>query len=153
MIKKFVKRKIWKIPVWLIIILLGVSVAAGAIMFTLKIPSTVTILPPAEGHYEIGVYWDAECTEEVTFLDFGELKMGSKYTITVYIKSLSDVDITVHAVGYGGMNFDVYLSPNPWMHMTPNEVRIVDIVIATYVMGESGTYNFDTVFNVYPTQA
>ena len=58
-IKHLMMRRIWKIPLFLLIlILIGVTVVTGAVMYSLNIPGRITVDVPAVGDYEIKVYWD-----------------------------------------------------------------------------------------------
>lgn len=147
-VKKFMKRKVWKIPIWLIIILLGVSAVGGAVMYTLTIPSTITITPPPAGQYEIKLYWDNECITEVTFFDFGEVEIGETASVTFYLKNVSNVSVDVHAFGW--ISAHTYAFDGWQRGIAPNDVREWTLSTPIPVMAEEGTYNFDTVFNVYP---
>lgn len=143
------KKKIWKIPVWLIIVFLGISVVSAAVMYTLRVPSTITILEPPAAEYEIKLYWDAECTTEVISFDFGEVKIGQTVSVIFHIKNLSNVTVDVNAFG----QFSAYTYQfNDWQRgMASNEVREWTLSVLIPVMAEPGTYDFDMRFRVYPS--
>lgn len=151
-VKDVMKKKIWKIPIWLLIILLGIGAVSGAVMYTLKIPSTATILPPEGEHYEVKVYWDAECTDEITSIDFGTIKFDVYYNMTFYVKSLCDApcDVYVGTSPVGGCYVIKVGSNDLNENFAPNEVREVNLTYWASKAIEHGTYNFDTEFNVYP---
>jgi len=120
-VKHILKKKIWKIPIWLIIVLLGVSAVGGAVMYTLTIPATITITPPPAGQYEIN-----------------------------YLESLSNVSVDVHAFGWISAHtyaFDGWqrgIAPNDvreWTLSTPIPVMAeegtynFDVVFKVYPAG------------------
>lgn len=145
------RRRIWKIPVWLIVVLLGVSAVTGGILYTLKIPSTVTILPPPEGSYEIKIYEDSECTIEVTSFDFGERRVGEEFYTRFYLKNLSNVTIAVSCSWGSDGRSPLNWAPCWQEDVEPDEIREWNLWLKVQFFAEEGTYNFDTLFNVYPS--
>lgn len=144
-------KKIWKIPAfaWMLMILLGVSLVAAIIVYTLRVPSSITISQYPEGTYQIKLYWDNETAIEVQSIDFEEVKPGQQGpSVTLYIKNLSTVPVDV----------EIGIRPFPWIDFSgsveqgiqPNEVR--KMTLSAYVdhTATPGTYDFDLVFNVYP---
>ena len=101
---KGMMKKIWKLPLiaWLLVAF-GVGIGVGAVMYTLVISGTITILPPAEGTYEIKLYSDAGCTQEITSIDFGEVHSGDYVDLKFYLKNTGNVKISV-------INFDLEIS-------------------------------------------
>lgn len=101
---KRIMKKIWKLPliVWLLVALC-VGIGIGAVMYTLVIPGTVTVLPPEEGTYEIKIYSDADCTEEITFIAFGSVHAGDSIDLQFYLKNTGNVNISV-------INFELEIS-------------------------------------------
>jgi len=148
-IKEVMMRRIWKIPLYLIVALLGTSIVTAAVMYTLTVPSSITIPEPPEGTYEIKLYWESEATTEVESFSFGEVEMGQESTVTFYIKSLSTVDIDVHVSSVSGPVFS-YLDPNWQKGIQPDEIREWNLTACVSNLATPGIYNFDLVFDVYP---
>ncbi len=159
-IRDVMMRRVWKIPVYVIILLLGASVVSAGVMFTLRIPSTIEILPPEEETYEVGVYEDAACTVEVESFDFGSVELGHNSSVHFYVKSLSTVPIEVTVVddpyipstnirlndkGTGSITHEWLGGP-----LEPGEVREITLALEVMVQAQSGTYSFDLLFEVYP---
>lgn len=159
-IKDVMMRKIWKIPLYLIIVLVGASIATAAVMYSLRIPSTI-VIEPAEGvNYEIGVYEDEACTIEVTSFDFGSVALGKNSSVHFYVKSLSEVPIEVYV--YDSISYvNILLNgkgtdsiTHSWLGgpLEPNDVREITLTLDVMVQAQSGTHNFDMLFEVYPTE-
>jgi hypothetical protein len=159
-IKEVLMRKIWKIPIYLIIVLVGVSAATAAVMYSLRIPSTITILESEQGIYEIGIYEDQACTTEVTSFDFDSVALGGNSSVHFYVKSLSDVPIEVTVVDDPNISYvNIWLNnkgtgsiTHTWFggSLEPDEVREITLTLDVMVQAQSGTYNFDLLFEVYP---
>jgi len=159
-VKHIMMRRIWKIPVYLIIALLGASIATAAVMYTLRIPSTITILESEQATYEIGIYEDEACTIEVTSFDFGSVALGKNSSVHFYVKNLSEMSIEATVVddpyipntfiqlnGYGTGSITHEWLGGP---LEPDEIREITLTLDISVQAESGTYNFDLLFEVYP---
>jgi hypothetical protein len=101
---KRMMKKILKLPLiaWLLIAF-GAGIVIGAVLYTLVIPGTVTILPPEEGTYEIKVYSDANCTQEIAFIDFGSVHAGDSIDLKFYLKNTGNVKIPI-------IDFDLEIS-------------------------------------------
>ena len=151
-IRELMMRKIWKIPVYLIIAFVGVSIVTAGVMYTLRIPSTITILPPEEGTYEIRVYEDEACTTEITSFDFGEVKIPGNSSVHFYVKSFCTVPIAAYVSidpYVAGLNHKVWIvhENDP---LQPDDVREITFTLLAEVEAIQGTYNFDMVLKVYP---
>ena len=162
-IKEFMMRKIWKIPIYLLIALIGASVVTAGVMYSLRIPSTITILEPEEvAAYEIGIYEDEACTTEVTSFDFSSVRLGKNSSVHFYIKSISDVPIEATVVDDPNIPYvNIWLNnkgtgtlTHTWFGgpLEPEEVREFTLTLDAMVQAQSGTYNFDLLFEVYPTE-
>jgi len=153
-IKEFMMRKILKIPlILLLLMLLGVAVVTGAIMYSLNIPGSITVELPAEGQYEIKIYWDAELTNEVTFFDLGTVKFDTVYNITFYIKNLSSVPIEVDCYNPSAPGLRWYqFRPWDFGRFDPDEVKEITLFYEVDNSSEGGTFDFDLTFNVYPSE-
>jgi len=158
-IRDFMRKRIWKIPLYLIIALIA-SVASAAVMYSLRIPSMITILEPEPATYEIKIYQDEACTIEVTSFDFGSVALGKNSSVHFYVKNLSDVPIEATVVDDPFIpNTDIWLNnygtgsiTHEWLGgpLEPDEIREITLTLDIRVQAESGTYNFDLLFEVYP---
>jgi len=153
-IKEVLMRKIWKIPLILLLMtLLGVTIVTGAVVYSLTIPGTITVELPAGGQYEIKIYWDAELTNEVTFIDFGTVNLDTVYNITFYVKNLSNVScqVRLHTPQATGLRWYQF---RPWDFgkFEPDEVKEVNLIYHVDNSSEGGTFGLDVTFNVYPSE-
>ncbi len=148
-IKEFMMRKVWKIPFYLLLVLIGASIATAAVMYTLRIPSSITIPEPSEGIYQIRLYWDYETTTEVESFSFGEVEMGKATTTVFYVKSLSTVVVDVHVSGVPDPGFS-FIDPAWQYGLQPDEIREWNMRVAVSNLATPGNYNFELVFDVYP---
>jgi hypothetical protein len=90
--KSFIKTVL---PIIFATVLLS-AFATAAIMHTITIPSTITILPPdPDADYEIKAYTDQECTQELTQLDFGNTRAGTSKQVTFYVKNTGTANVTL----------------------------------------------------------
>ncbi len=159
-IKEFMMRKIWKIPLYLIIALVGASIATAGVMYSLRIPSTIVILPPEGDTYEIGIYEDEACTIEVSSFDFGSVALGKNSSVHFYVKNLSGVPIEATVVDNPFIpwtfirlnNYGTGSITHEWLGgpLEPDESREITLTLDVAVQAQSGTYNFDLLFEVYP---
>ena len=150
---KLRNRTVWGIPLFLVIILVGIGITAAtaAVMYTLSLPATLIVEEPVtDGTYEVKVYSDQACTNELTEIVFSNVYAGSQSEATFYVKNLGSTDIyfEISLIGdYTGSGYDQPGLTNP---MTPNEIRKVDFHLTPPIDTEAGTYNFEMVFNVAP---
>ena len=151
-VKHILKKRIWRIPVYLIIALLGASIVTAGVMYTLRIPSSITILPPEEGTYEIKIYEDEACTTEVTSFDFGSVALGRNSSVHFYVRSFSTVPIAVYVAiepYVPGLNHKIWIVHED-QPLQPDELREITFTMLIGVEATEGTYNFDLLLNVYP---
>ena len=144
------KRKIWKLPliVWLMIMLF-IGVALGVVMYTLTIPGTITIEPPAEGTYEIKVYSDADGTQELTSVDFGTAHSGDGVPFSFYVKNtgtatIQGIKMTIKASGLTQLNYGTILSD-----LGPQQIRYVSQTFQVPGEAGAGTYSVEIILEVY----
>lgn len=159
-IKEFMVRRIWKIPIYLIVALIVVSVASAAVMYSLRIPSIITIIKPEPATYEMKIYEDEACTIEVTSFDFGSVALGKNSSVHFYVKNLSNVPIEATVVDDPFIpnttirlnNYGTGSITHEWLGgpLEPDEIREITLTLDISVQAESGTYNFDLLFEVYP---
>lgn len=144
-----VMKKIWKLPliVW-VLIAFGVGIGVGALMYTLVIPGTITILPPAEGTYEIKIYSDAECTQEITSIDFGEAHAGDYVHSYFYLKNtgtatISIIDKRIEISGVG------IIKGTLTNNLEPQQVRYIDLTFTVPASAGTGTYAVEVKLECY----
>lgn len=88
-----------KIIAVLLAVIFTVILPVYAYMYTTskQMPTGITILA---ANPEIVIYWDSNCTERVTFIDFGEVVQPNykNYTLTkrLYIKNEGAVNIVIY---------------------------------------------------------
>ena len=137
------KRKIWKLPLiaWFLIMLFT-GIGIGAVMYTLVIPGTITIEQPPEGTYEIKAYSDAECTQELTFVDFGTAKAGDYIPFSFYIKNTGTVTVgvkmTITISGVSSINYGDIIT-----NLEPGQNRYVDQSLHISSTAGAGTYSVE----------
>jgi len=143
------RRKIWKLPLiaWLII-MLSIGLVAGVIMYTLKIPGTITIEPAPEGVYEIKVYSDAAGTQELTFVDFGTVKAGNSVPFSFYINNTGTVTVgirmTITISGVASLNYGDIIT-----NLEPGQIRYVDKTLYVSGTAGAGAYSVEIILEVY----
>lgn len=89
-------KKYFGIPLALIITLTVVGIASAAIIvYETSIRGRVKIEPvPTGDNYGITIYGDAECTNELDFIDFGSIRPGeASESDYFYIKNTGDTYI------------------------------------------------------------
>lgn len=79
----------------LLIYALAVSIlAAGAVMALLTTRRTISGSGYVKG-VEIGVYWDLECTNATTSIDFGMMEPGLSKSFTLYLRNEGNSALTL----------------------------------------------------------
>lgn len=144
--KSFIKTVL---PIIFATVLLS-AFATAAIMYTLTIPSTITILPPdSDANYEIKAYVDQECTQELTQLDFGSISAGmSTDYVTFYVKNTGTANVTLsftQSSGIGGLIFD-WTNLNTTQRvdpLRPNDVAECKCLIIVSAEATDGVKEFD----------
>lgn len=120
------KRRLWGIPIGIIIAAALTGVAVAAILFTITIPSHIKVVPPfippePEEDYTIGVYSNESCTTPVDEIEWGDVEQGQSKTKRVYIKNLGNQQVKVSmsstlsssigAIEPSGSSWDKNLAP------------------------------------------
>jgi hypothetical protein len=111
------RRKLFYLPVFVIAIVIGCSIAAG--ISGLSIRSTVATIEAVS----LGVYWDSGCTTAVGSINWGELYPGSSKTVDVYVRN------------EGNASADLSLATSDWQ---PSET--------SQYLGLSWDYNGRTLY-------
>ena len=144
--KSFIKTVL---PIIFATVLLS-AFATAAIMYTLTIPSTITILPPdSDANYEIKAYVDQECTQELTQLDFGSISAGmSTDYVTFYVKNTGTANVTLsftQSSGIGVLNSRwTNLNTTQWSDpLRPNDVAECKCQINVSAGATDGVKEFD----------
>lgn len=145
--KSFIKTVL---PIIFATVLLS-AFATAAIMYTLTIPSTITILPPdSDANYEIKAYVDQECTQELTQLDFGSISAGmSTDYVTFYVKNTGTANVTLsfftQSSGIGSLSvFWTNLNTTRWADpLRPNDVAECKCQINVFAEATDGVKEFD----------
>jgi FlaG/FlaF family flagellin (archaellin) len=123
-----------------LISIVGIAAASAAIMYTLNIPSTVTVSGPSpSASFELKAYTDQACTQEVTSLNFGAVAPGGySNDVVVYVKNRSTVSVTLSVTGTGSslLAFGGYVnlnntssSPPPLDTLAPGDIAEVTLCV------------------------
>jgi hypothetical protein len=81
-----------QVGVILTIVMTGIVVSVLAAMSAYqRIPNTGNVR--AVG---VGVYWDSDCTSNVTSIDWGFLEPGATVNVTVYIKNEGNIPVVLN---------------------------------------------------------
>ena len=100
----------------------------------------------------VGVYYDQNCTMQVASIDWGILERSSCATKTVYSKSLSNVDVTLHvyADNWNPPECEQYmaLTANPNnATVQPKEAVMISLTLnIAHNITDITTFSFDIVF-------
>ncbi len=106
--KGLISKKLLGIPIALVLALavVGVAAAAGTLVYTLSIPSSVEVVnppppPPPPPTYTIALYSDEGCTQEVTAIEWGQVTNGTPVTKSYYVKNTGNQPVTITTVTEG----------------------------------------------------
>lgn len=149
-----------KLPLWAIIValvsVLTVGFAVAAIVYTVVLPGTVTIVEVAWTG-EVGIYEDPNCTIPMTLIDLGEMKAGEVWNITFYVRNEGNAtilgfkwstdfppDVGSLYVGSGDVKPLPYEADFP---LEPNEIATMFIYVNTHYDAPLGTYDFNVTFD------
>ena len=137
------KKKVWKLPLiaWLIIAM-STGLAGGAIVYTVLISGTIVIEPPPEGAYEIGVFSDAACTQELVSIDFGTARAGESVPVSFFVKNTGSVTVgvklTIIITGLTSANYGDIIT-----NLAPGQTRYVDQNLHIGSTAGPGTYSVE----------
>lgn len=86
------------IPIWLLGIIIAsilIAAAAGAYVYQLTIPGTVIIEGAnPDANYHVEAYEDSACTQPLTNIDFGTMRVGELKYVTIYLKNTGNGTIS-----------------------------------------------------------
>jgi hypothetical protein len=105
---------------------IATSGALSASLTNTKIPSSGK-LTTVETSVNVGVFDNSACTQNLTSVEWGELKAGENTTKTVWIKNIGDMDVTLSlsATGWEPSNAYLYMElawNSNGKTLAPNEV-------------------------------
>lgn len=138
------------VPLLFVIFFLGLisGLAFGTLTFQYRVPNVSAIKTLG-----VSVCWDEDCTMQIASIDWGTLEPSTSATKTVYVKSLSNVALTlnVYAENWNPPQCEQYmaLTANPNnATMQPDGVIPVSLTLnIAYNITGITTFSFDIVFN------
>jgi hypothetical protein len=139
-----------------VLIIIGVTVSAASIVYFVTKPAEITIAPHGTAsNYEIKLYENEACTEELTKFSFPVAKGGDIVRVFFYIKNLSDGNVTVDAtfegdVPDGATGFGFMGEHYSKGYIELDEVAKAEVYIRPVYDVEPRNYGFDITVNVYP---
>lgn len=79
---------------------IAIYVLVGSVLLVTSILAVLTIQWRMRGTgsvkgVELGVYWDSECTDATSSLDFGLLAPGSSRNFSLYLRNKGDLDLNL----------------------------------------------------------
>lgn len=146
------------VPTILLIVLalIGVSVSAASIVYYVTRPAGITVQPHTTAiNYEIKLYEDEACTEELTRFNFPTAKGGDKAQVIFYIKNLSTGNVTMDAafegdIPEGATGFAFMGEHYSKGYVEVDEVAKAEVYISLNYDVEPRDYEFSITVNVYP---
>lgn len=146
------------IPTILVIVLAitGTLVSAASIVYYVTRPAGITVEPHGTAtSYEIELYKDVACTEELTRFDFPTAKGGDKAQAVFYIKNLSTGNVTMNAafdgdIPAGATGFAFMGEHYSKGYIDVGEVAKAEVYIRLDYDVEPRDYEFSITVNVYP---
>jgi hypothetical protein len=140
--KKLLKRKIFLVP---LLIVIALVVFAGGVYAATVItkPGQVNIVAATN---DIKVYLDSGCNFEITKIIWNDLPVGGETTKTVYVKNFGNTDATVTAALQGapaGVNLKVNTDSQTVLAGQPATFNLVlDAAQAAPIASASFTVTF-----------
>ncbi len=146
------------VPTILVIVLaiIGISVSAASVVYYVTRPAGITVQPhiPAT-NYEIKLYEDEACTEELTRFDFPTAKGGDKAQVIFYVKNLSTGNVTMDAafegdIPEGATGFGFMGEHYSKGYVEVDGVAKAEVFVRLNYDVEPRDYEFSVTVNVYP---
>jgi hypothetical protein len=145
------------VPLVLVILAFVVTfVSAASIVYYVTRPAGITVEPHETAtSYEIELYKDETCTEELTRFDFPTAKGGDKAQVIFYIKNLSTGNITVDAafdgdIPTGAKGFAFMGEHYSKGYINVDEIAKAEVYIKLDYDVEPRDYEFSVTVNAYP---
>jgi len=125
------------------------ALASGFMQFSVRIVGRGTV--KAVG---VGVFWDSNCTDTVSFIDWGMVEPGSMNNVTVYVRNEGNVvaNISLTTENWNPSNASGYLTLS-WNYdgrqLGPQEVipTILTLTVSASVHGIE-SFSFDIIISV-----
>jgi hypothetical protein len=124
-------------------------VASGFIQSSVRIRGQGTV--KAVG---VGVFWDSNCTNSVSFIDWGMVEPISMNNVTVYVKNEGNVAATISLTteNWNPPNASDYLTLS-WNYdgrqLNPQEVVQVTLTLAVSPSVQGvGSFSFDIIISI-----
>jgi hypothetical protein len=128
----------------IVVLVAMIAVSSALMQFTHRIPSTGKVKTVG-----VQVYWNPECTQNVTMIDWGFVEPAETKNISIYIKNTSNVNgtLTIDASNWNPNTTASYINLT-WNYngslLQENEVRNVVLYLAIASdISEITTFSFD----------
>ena len=129
--------------------ILAVITVLGVIYITIH--NTAILVEP---EVDVGVYWDINCTREVTSINWGEVELGTTVDRTVYIKNngTSDVTLSMNTTNWNPSFANEYITLS-WDYdgrvLHPGDVLAVTFTLQAPPESHGITsFNFDVIITI-----
>lgn len=108
-----------------------------------------------DGSIDIGIYRDVDCTQILTYIEWGNLYVGGSVTFTAYIKNLDDVQtsLSMETSNWNPVEASNYMDLS-WNYMN-QDIKPNEIIPVTWTLTVSPniknvkTFNFDIIITSY----
>jgi len=102
----------------------------------------------------VGVFWDSNCTNSVSFIEWGMVEPGSMNNVTVYVRNEGNVaaDLSVATENWNPLNASDYLALS-WDYdgrqLNPHEVVQITLTltVSSSVQGIE-SFSFDIIISI-----
>jgi hypothetical protein len=102
----------------------------------------------------VGIYWDSNCTNTVSFIDWGMVEPGSMNNVTVYVRNEGNVaaNISLATENWNPINASDYLALS-WIYdgrqLSPQEVipATLTLTVSSSVQGIE-SFSFDIIMSI-----
>lgn len=133
-----------------------IALCIAAILLTLLLITRTTISNvSAVEAAGVGVYWDSDCSDPVSLIDWGTLAPGSAKDITVYIRNeeAENVALSMETEKWSPSNASIYMTLS-WNYMgqpvKPGEVIPLKLTLSISIKISGITnFSFDIILEAY----
>ncbi len=126
--------------------------AASAVTALLTTQKTISGTGSIKG-VGLGVYWDPQCTNATSSLDFGQLEPGSSKSFTLYLRNEGNSALTLNMTSenWSPANASDYMAltwDREGQQISPNQVRafVITLSVSGNVQGIS-SFSFDIIIS------
>ena len=98
----------------------------------------------------VGIYWDSNCTEEVTSINWGTVEPNSTTNETVYMRNEGNVDATLYlsTENWDPPGVETFITLG-WNYtdslLAPDEVIVVDFILEIANITGITSFSFDII--------